>query len=174
MRTHPARLIAPNHIGAQQVFLTLCTANRKAVFIHPPIVEFVQLHFLHTAPTLGFEIPAYCFMPDHLHALVASSAPSADLHNFVRVAKQRTAFHFKARHGEALWQQSYFDRTLRENEDPFAVIRYIVDNPVRAGMVKSPEQYPFWGSQTYTRETILEYIRGPGPEGPGLRRSPRT
>ena len=77
---------------------------------------------------------------------------------FLRAAKQRSGFWFAQIRHQRLWQESYFDRTLRENESPADVISYIVGNPVRAGLVKGPEQYPFWGSQIYSREEILDFI----------------
>ena len=40
------------------------------------------------------------------------------------------------------------------------MIKYIIENPVRAGLVADAREYPFWGSQVYTREQLLEYISG--------------
>ena len=98
-------------------------------------------------------------MPDHLHALVIGLAKWSDARRFVRVAKQQTAYHFKQAHGAQLWQRSFFDRTLRADEDTRDVIRYIVSNPVLAGLVASPCAYEFWGSQVYTRQQILEFVQ---------------
>jgi hypothetical protein len=57
-----------------------------------------------------------------------------------------------------LWQPSFFDRTLRSDESICEVIRYIVQNPIRAGLVERAEDYPYWGSSVYSRQQILEYI----------------
>ena len=97
-------------------------------------------------------------MPDHFHALASAESESSDLQRFVRLSKQRSGFGFKRTHGERLWQDSYFDRTLRENETVPTTIAYIVANPVRAGIVSSPGEYPYWGSQIYTRDEILDFI----------------
>ena len=58
-----------------------------------------------------------------------------------------------------LWQRYGFERVLRNDEATAAVARYTIANPVRAGLVRSPADYPFWGSFLYTREVLLEYIQ---------------
>jgi len=58
-----------------------------------------------------------------------------------------------------LWQRSYFEHVLRDDEDPFQVARYILDNPVRAGLVQSPENYPFLGSLTMSVRDLLYSIQ---------------
>jgi putative transposase len=69
--------------------------------------------------------------------------------------KQRSGFRFSKRFGQRLWQGSYFDRTLRSDEATEDAIRYILDNPVRAGLVRSPLEYPFMGSDYGPVEEIL-------------------
>jgi REP element-mobilizing transposase RayT len=97
-------------------------------------------------------------MPDHVHALVHARAAAADFHRFVRLAKQRSGFGFARALGGRLWQDSFFDRTVRENESVVEIINYIIANPVRAGLVRTPGEYPYWGSQIHSREEILDFI----------------
>ena len=52
---------------------------------------------------------------------------------------------------------------LREDSEEAATIRYIIDNPVRAGLVKRPADYRFTGSQRYTMEE-LEQLAIPSDE----------
>jgi hypothetical protein len=47
------------------------------------------------------------------------------------------------------------DRVLRSDEATFDVVRYIFENPVRAGLVRSPADYPFLGSDVWSVEEIL-------------------
>jgi putative transposase len=46
-----------------------------------------------------------------------------------------------------LWQQGYFERVLRNDEGTLTVIRYVFENPVRAGLVERYEDYPFLGDK---------------------------
>jgi REP element-mobilizing transposase RayT len=99
----------------------------------------------------------YCFMPDHLHLLIEGKSDSANLKDFAKLAKQRSGWHYAQAHGKRLWQEGYYEHVLRGQEYPPQVICYIVENPVRAGLVTAPGEYPFWGSEKYTREEILEF-----------------
>jgi putative transposase len=100
-------------------------------------------------------------MPDHMHALAEARTNAADLRRFVWSAKQRSGYLYRRRTGRRLWQKSYYDRTLRENLSSVDVIKYIVNNPLRRGLVRSPVDYPHWGSQIYSRDEILEFIARP-------------
>ena len=77
------------------------------------------------------------------------------------LARQRSGYHFKREYRRPLWQEGYFDRVLRSDEPEIAVIRYIVSNPIRARIVETPQEYPFWGSQLYARAEILDAISRP-------------
>ncbi len=50
---------------------------------------------------------------------------------------------------DGLWQGGYYERVLRKDEETQSVIDYILDNPVRAGLVKRPLDYPFSWSCTF-------------------------
>ena len=98
---------------------------------------------------------AYCFMPDHVHLLVGGTDPRSQLPEFVRIFKQRSSFHWKRRFGSELWQRSYFERGLRSDESSIDVARYVLANPLRAGIVEAVEDYPFIGSFTMTSRELL-------------------
>jgi REP element-mobilizing transposase RayT len=155
---HPHRLDPSAYIGLRSVFLTICTDRRQAWFTETRVVEMARLQFFQSAERESFEILAYCFMPDHLHALVTAVSNAADFTRFARLAKQRSGFQFVRMTGEALWQKSYFDRTLRDDECPASLVRYIIENPIRAGLASSPADYRHWGSQSYSREGLLEFV----------------
>lgn len=122
------------------------------------VVADVAARFLQVATNEEFAIDVYCFMPDHLHVLATAQTDAADFQRFVKLAKQRSGFAFKQAMGTRLWQDSFFDRTLRDAETPAEVIRYIIGNPVRAGLVQAPTEYPHWGSQIYSREAIIDFV----------------
>jgi REP element-mobilizing transposase RayT len=45
---------------------------------------------------------------------------------------------------QVLWQEGYHDHALRQEEDIKQIARYIVANPLRAGLVQSVADYPLW------------------------------
>jgi putative transposase len=93
-------------------------------------------------------------MPDHAHFLIKGTYEAAEALTFISRAKPYSAFHYKSRFGCRLWQRYGYEHVLRENIEEAATIRYIIDNPVRAGLVKRPAEYPFAGSMRYTMEEL--------------------
>ena len=85
-------------------------------------------------------------MPDHAHFLVEGRASTSDFRTFVRRSKQRSGQVYASQTGERLWQDGYFERVLRKETDVREVARYIVWNPVRAGLTRTPHEYPYLGS----------------------------
>jgi len=90
-----------------------------------------------------FGIPAYCFMPDHLHLLAVGQRPESNLKEFAHHFKTVSGFRYKRLTGRHLWQISYHDRVLRREEDLEAVADYIWCNPVRAGLAPDAASYAF-------------------------------
>ena len=95
---------------------------------------------------------AYVFMPDHVHLLARGLADSSEFKPFMRVVRQRTAVAYRKLSGESLWQDGYYERVLRQEDDVPSVIDYLLNNPVRAGLSDAPEQYPYsWSIRTGVR-----------------------
>jgi len=102
---------------------------------------------------------AYCFMPDHVHLLVGGLEESSDGRRFISLAKQLAAFHVARQFGVRLWQHYGHEHVLRGNEDTLAVARYIVANPLRAGLATHVFDYPFLGSDTHSLQEIVAAVQ---------------
>jgi len=102
-------------------------------------------------------------MPDHLHLVVEGKTEAADCLEFVRLFKQVTAFEWKKVHGARLWQGSFHDHILRTTETTQEVVRYLLENPVRAGLVEDPWEYEWSGSYVYGRQELFEWTFGVSP-----------
>jgi putative transposase len=159
MPRYPEHLRHFDYTGPQRYFLTMCTHERARYFVDAHHVALVIAHFQRASREQAFAVIAYCFMPDHLHLLVAGERDDADLKRFAKYAKQYSGFYFRQSTGLPLWQRYGFERVLRNEEATPSVARYTIANPVRAGIVRSPADYPFWGSFVYSREALLEYIQ---------------
>jgi len=97
-------------------------------------------------------------MPDHLHLLAEATRKDSDLKRFIKAAKQLSGYYFKRARREALWQRYGYEHVLRDEESTPAIIKYIIENPIRAGLAVQPLDYPHWGSFVCSREELLEYI----------------
>ena len=126
------------------------------MFVNREAVDLVLWQLLQSASRSGFAVIAYCFMPDHLHLLVEGTDDHAALNEFARVFKQCSAYHWKSAFGSQLWQRSYFEHVLREGESPVKAARYILANPLRAGLVHRVEDYPYLGSATMSIRDLLD------------------
>jgi len=87
-------------------------------------------------------------MPDHLHLLMGGRDRS-DLREFMKDFKQVSAYNYKKEFNETLWQRSYHEHVLRCEEAVEDIAEYILNNPVRAGLVQDLRQYPYSGSSVF-------------------------
>ena len=74
---HPPRIAGFSYQGEHRYLLTFTTFRRSPHFCTPDIVAHVVAEFLRCASIEEFEIIAYCFMPDHVHLLVAGRSVTA-------------------------------------------------------------------------------------------------
>jgi REP element-mobilizing transposase RayT len=144
----PIRLKTFTYLGCERYFLTMCCRNRRRSFEHSAVVETARLELLRTSDRQRFAVLAYVFMPDHMHALVEGLEATSDLRRFLAVVRKRTTLASRFLVPGALWQDGYFERVLRESDEPGALINYILNNPVRSGLVDNPADYPFSWSCT--------------------------
>src|SRR5437879_2054394 len=110
----PPRLPDSEYVGAVRIFLTMCTFNRLAWFARPTSFEIALRELLRTASACTVEIVAYCFMPDHFHALAAGGSEHSNLLRFCDLFRQQSGFHHRALDSRRLWQEGFFDRSLRK------------------------------------------------------------
>jgi putative transposase len=159
MRTNqPGHLKAFDYLGLHRYFLTFCTNYRRPVFQSGDVVELVLSQISRAAMESSFELLAYCFMPDHLHLLVEGTRDTSDCRQLIKLAKQYSGYYFEKKFDQKLWQRYGFERVLRDHEATLIVARYILNNPLRAGLVSDPRDYPFTGSERYSVDEILEAV----------------
>jgi putative transposase len=165
-RKPPPRLKAFDYTGWHRYLLTICTRQRNPVFHQTTFAVQPTEQLRECAEQCSFAVVVYCFMPDHVHALATAKRGDADFREFVRIWKQRTAFHAKRRLGLKLWQRSFDDRVLRNDESTEFVAWYILMNPVRKRLVRSPEEYPYLGSFVTTVRDLMERAQELESAGP--------
>ena len=154
----PGRLPGVSYVGMHRYFLTFCTAERRKWFEDAGVVDQVRSQLSRSAVEHRFAIPAYCVMPDHVHLLAEGASPGSDLRPFVSSFKQKSGFAFARERAARLWQTGYHDHVLRNDEATLAVVRYILENPVRAGLVEKFSDYPHLGSDRYSLDELATAI----------------
>jgi putative transposase len=140
------RLPVDAYRGLKRCFLTFCCENRHAPFTQPDVAEWIIGRLREIAATNLFAVPAWCAMPDHLHALIEARDDTCDILEFAARFKQRTAYEGKRLWAQTLWQPRYYDHLLRHEEELGRIARYIWANPIRKGICAKVEDYPYSGS----------------------------
>ncbi|HEX7191717.1 MAG TPA: transposase [Thermoanaerobaculia bacterium] len=120
-------------------FITFCTSDRHVL---SPSERDIVLATCVRAHREAYWLHALCVMPDHVH-LVITLYEQFSLPRVMQQMKSVSA-HDIGRH---VWQRDYFDRIMRSDEDVRKKCEYICQNPVRAGLVASVDDYPWiWRS----------------------------
>jgi putative transposase len=97
------------------------------------------------ASKYGLEIWAYCLMPNHVHFIGVPNADDSLSRTFNTAHMQYAQYYNRKRDTKGhLWQGRFFSCVLDERH-LHAAVRYVELNPVRGGIVESPEDYP-WSS----------------------------
>ena len=133
-------------LSNQAYFITTVTRARYPHFREFRLAAIVARELLHLHRTGQVDSLAWVLMPDHLHWLFATR--SIELSDIVRIFKGRTGHRVnRACRGRGpLWQRSFYDHAVRAEEDLCEIARYIVANPLRAGIVRRLGDYPFWNA----------------------------
>ena len=158
MLSKRTRLKTFDYIGLYRYFLTFCTHKRHHAFTSRDTVNDVHAQIVRAARECDFAIHAYVFMRDHLHLLVEATTETADLRRFAKLAKQYSGYEYARKAKGRLWQPSYFEHVLRDEESTTGVIAYIMNNPIRAGYATAFGEYEHAGSDTTTMKDIAEVL----------------
>ena len=143
-RSRSNRLINYDYSKDRPIHVTICTENKENFFDSEVGARIVINELFKTAKDLGFRILCYCLMPDHLHVIVSPGETTLPLSKFLNIFKGRTTRVFKYKENlKKIWQRSAFDHVIRTEENLKAVIEYIMNNPVRKGIVQKADEYPY-------------------------------
>ena len=144
--------------GEISVAFTLCLNKNIQGFIKPEIVSIFTAILSSAASKTDCIVPVYCFMPDHQHLIVSGMHNNSDIWKTVVIYKQKTGFWMSTNKTEVKWQKDFYDHILKRHEDIAVQVRYILDNPIRKGLVSSWQEYPFKGSIGCNMEDVLKGV----------------
>ncbi|MEN6642156.1 MAG: DUF4268 domain-containing protein [Armatimonadia bacterium] len=131
-------------VAGETYFITTCCMGREPLLTSSPVLELVK-EAIHGMLGRGLaRLDGYVIMPDHLH-LVFALEPSALLPAVMMRFKTYTSLRANRLLGRRgpFWQDGYYDHMTRSETDWCARMEYMLLNPVRAGLAKSPEEYPW-------------------------------
>jgi len=139
-RRTPAKGVRITHAGPNWVFLTVCAEKRERWLANSPFQRVVHDIWQRTAT--AWLVSDYLLMPDHLHLFCAPHDLRFTIERWIAFWKDRVA----KTHPEAgSFQRAGFHHRLRDGENYAEKWRYVRENPVRAGLVARPEDWPYSG-----------------------------
>src|SRR5712692_395759 len=109
------------------------------------IAGYVEEAIVRGAERGHYSLHAYVVMPNHVHVLLEPRLPVARITRGIKGVSARDANAALDRIGRPFWQDESFDHWVRSGEEMDRIRSYIEKNPVRAGLVKRPEDWP-WSS----------------------------
>ena len=127
------------------------------MYLRQPDIAQIVVGSIHKGAELGhYELGAYVIMANDVHLLIRPLVAPDRLLKSLKGTTAREANRLLGQTGEPFWQKESYDHCVR-NRIEFEKIRtYIETNPVKAGLVRNPEDYP-WSSAGV--ETSLDAAR---------------
>lgn len=126
-------------------FVTTVTYKRTKLFasFHTARVVIQSMMDLDNAKHVNSL--SWVIMPDHLHWLfqLGDICSLSEVMKRMKATSARSINQLLTTQGR-VWQKSYYDHALRQEEDIRQLSRYIVANPLRAGLVDNIGDYPHW------------------------------
>ena len=125
-------------------FVTTKASQNRALFRVTEIADLVVETMLHYRQNGAYLLHEFVLMPDHLHVLLTPS-PSNTLEKVMQFIKGGSSFRLNRQRGRklALWHAGFHDWTIRDVSDWKSKALYIRSNPVKAGLVERPKDWPY-------------------------------
>jgi putative transposase len=141
-RKHPPHL--PTLETATPILLvTVCTKYRRKILANPT-AHALLLEAWHTYN--DFSVGRYVILPNHIHLLVGDSdVASYSLDGWVGAWKAYVSRRWPKEEDKPIWQRSFWDRQMWSDQTCDVKWLYVRNNPVRHGLVKHPDDWPFQG-----------------------------
>lgn len=136
-----ARIVA---VGVPQ-HITVRGSRRQEVFFSDDDRIRYLIWLKEYSERFQFPISAYCLMTNHVH-IVGTPLDATGMASMMRILSLRHSQFINKLHGWTghLWHSRYYSTTLDEAH-LYRAVRYVEQNPVRAGMIADPVDYP-WSS----------------------------
>lgn len=144
-RKHIRLPVDAYHKPAAWYFVTICCRAKKSLFNSEHLRNLVQNVLLQTAEDYRVELAVYTILPNHLHLIC--SVGTRGLSGFVQAFKSCVTKKIRSKYKQVSpWQARFFDHKIRSDESLRQKCEYVWMNPVRRGLVRNPEDYPWSGS----------------------------
>jgi REP element-mobilizing transposase RayT len=146
----PSFSVRPGKLAGGQAFVWmdryLDRAGAGPMYLRQPAIAQLVVESIRKGEQLDhYELLAFLVMANHVHVLIHPHVHPSRLLKSLKGATARQANKLLGRTGEPFWQKESYGRWVRDQAEFERIKVSIENNPVKAGLVKAPEQYP-WSS----------------------------
>ena len=134
-------------------FFTLITHQRKSIFSDPAAVHLYRQAIASVQQKHPFDIEAEVILPDHLHVIWALPEGDSDFSTRWMLIKSFVTRTLGKRE-KKIWQNRFWEHTIRDDRDYDAHIDYIHFNPVQHGYVKAAADWPYSSFKSFVDREI--------------------
>jgi putative transposase len=151
---------APQQI--RTFFVTSVTWGRRSVFQTARSADLFLQNLIANLDKGRFQLHAFVLMPDHFHLLIT---PAAEISLEKALQFVKGGFSFRAKkeglYSGEIWQPGFTEHRVKDAADFLVHVQYIHENPVRARLVESPEDYSHSSANgRFETDQMPEHLRG--------------
>lgn len=142
-------LLAPQEI--RTFFISTATWERRSILQSNLLCDLLLDVLRENRARERFQLHEFVFMRDHVHLILTPSSP-VPLEKAIQFIKGGFSFRAKREmnfNGE-IWEKGYKEQRIKDARDYAEKAAYIGMNPVKAGYVECPEQFPYSSARLKT------------------------
>ncbi len=133
--------------------------EQRVVFKDPDDYEYFEGLMCFYAKSYGITIHNYCLMPNHYHLLIEVKGET--LSKYMRQLNMNYAIHFNKKYKRVghLWQGRFKSWYVADEAYLYTLMLYIEHNPLKAGIVNTPEAYPYSSANYFLSNEVPECLQ---------------
>jgi mutator protein MutT len=106
----------------------------------------------------SYDLYSWVVMPNHVHAVLKPHQRLSEIMQSLKTATATRANRILGTPGTSFWQREYYDHWIRSEKEFFSIVNYIERNPVSAGLVSLPEEWPWSSANSADGKTVSATI----------------
>jgi putative transposase len=150
---------SPRVLGPDLLYHVIVRGNRReTIFLdHADYETYLRRLAVYRA-RYAVRLHAYCLMPNHVHLVLRTTALPLD--RFMQCLQQSYTQRFNRRYAQVghVFQGRYKALLCETDEYLVTLVRYVHQNPVRAGLTARAEDYPYSGQRAYLGGVATELV----------------